>query len=226
MRFAPFGFENSQAVTSSTAVLTYITNTGITTDSTSYTFTNVNVTSAGLVVVAIHSESGSPPSTITGVTINGSAATIAVQQRGDLAAPASYATSGIAYGRITGTTATVVVSFGSNQGRCVIGVWRIDSNNSDTPISTNSASAISGTGLSINLSNTSLTNVGVVAETNGTQNTTVSYTNATVRYNNAIENLSQASGADYTTTSSGTRTITTTFSNSTQPISLVGAVWN
>jgi len=224
MNFAPFSFLNSQGP--STAVLNYITFTGITSDNSTFTFTDVNVTSAGLVVVTINSESGSPPTTITGVTINGNAATIAVQQRGDLVAPASYVTSAIAYGRITGTTATVVVSFGSNQGRCVIGVWRIDNNNSDTPISTNGANAASGTGLTINLTGTTLTNLGVVAQTNGTQNTTVSYTNATERYNNAIENLSQASGADYTTTTSGTRTITTSFTSSTQPISLVGAVWN
>jgi hypothetical protein len=223
MNFAPFAFQNSQP-TSSTAELTYITNTGITTDAATYTFTNVNVTSSGLVVLAIHSEA-SNPNTINSVTIDGVAATIAIQKTETIPAN-SNALTGIAYRRITGTTATVVVSYNTNQGRCVIGVWRINNNNSDTPISTNSASATSGTGLTINLTNTSLTNVGVIGETNGTQNTTVSYTNATARYNSAIENLSQASGADYTTTTSGTRTITTTFTNSTQPITLVGAVWN
>ena len=35
-----------------------------------------------------------------------------------------------------------------------------------------------------------------------------------------------SSYATGTTTTSGTRTITTTFSNSTQPITLAGAVWN
>lgn len=224
MRFAPFGFENSQAVATTTAVLNYITFTGITTDASSYAFNNIDVTTAGLVVVAIHSEA-SNPNTISSVTINGSAATIAIQRTQTIAAN-SNALTGIAYLRITGTTATVTVNYNNNQGRCVIGVWRIDSNNSDTPISTDSSSAISGTTLSINLNNTSLTNVGVIGETNGTQNTTVTYTNATARYNSAVENLTQASGGDYTTTSSGTRTITTTFSNSTQPITLVGAVWN
>jgi hypothetical protein len=221
MNFAPFAFQNSQPTT---AVLTYVTFSGITTDASSYTFTNVDVTSAGLVVLAIHSEASNPNS-ISSVTINGAAATIAIQQTATIPANSNVLT-GIAYGRITGTTATVVVNYGNNQGRCLIGVWRINNNNSDTPISTNSSSAILGTTLSINLTNTSLTNVGVIGETNGTQATTVSFTNATARYNSAVENLSQAAGGDYTTTTSGTRTITTTFSNSTQPITLAGAVWN
>lgn len=223
MRFAPFGFLNNQPTVVLEPSLTYITNTGITTDTTIYTFTNVNVTSSGLVVVSIHSENNTT-ATISSVTINGSAASIAVQRVGTSAN--SYATSGIAYGRITGTTATIVVTFSAGRARCLIGVWRIDNNISDTPISSNSNAASSGTGLSIDLTNTSLTNMGVVAQTNGTQNTTVSYTNATERYNVAPESATQASGGDYTTTTSGTRTVSTSFTSSTQPICLTGAVWN
>ena len=225
MNFAPFAYRQ-QAVSSappSTAVVTYITFTGISTNTTVYTFTNVNVTSAGLIAVAIHSE-GQTSGILSSVSIGGVTATIAIQKNEVLGS--GRIISAIAYARITGTTATVVVSYSGSQSRCLIGVWRINDNNSDTPISTNSVSAASGTGLSMGLTNTSLTNVGVMAQTNGTQNTTVAWTNATVRYNTALVNSTQMSGADYTTTTSGTRTITTSFTTSSQPIVLVGAVWN
>jgi hypothetical protein len=220
MRFAPFAFEGS---VSSVASLTYITNVTNTNDAAGYTFTGISINNAGLVAVAIQAE-GTNNTTITGVTINGNPANIAVQAVGSVAN--SYVTSAIAYLRVTTTTVSVNINFTAGRGRCFIGVWRIDNNNSDTPISTNSANASSGTGLSINLTGTTLTNVGIVGQTNGTQNTTVSYTNATVRYNVAPENLTQASGADFSTTTPGTRTITTSFTSSTQPICLVGAVWN
>jgi len=55
----------------------------------------------------------------------------------------------------------------------------------------------------------------------------MTWTNATERYDSVIGagQVTQASGADFVTTESGNRTITTTHINSSQAISLTGAVW-
>jgi hypothetical protein len=67
----------------------------------------------------------------------------------------------------------------------------------------------------------------MAVQTNGLHDTPMTWTNATERYDSIIGagQVTQASGADFVTTESGNRTITTTHINSSQAISLTGAVW-
>jgi hypothetical protein len=210
------------------ASITYVSYSGINTSQTTYTFNGISIGGPGLIGVAIHNESTTAARTISSVSINGNAATIASQIA---AGPGSlaYTTTGVAYLRITGgTTANISITFSGAVSRSAIGIWRIQNNISDTPIQTQTNSANNGTGLTINFTSLTTNNVAVCANTVGIETSSVSWTNATVRYNQAIAAgaNTRVSGADFTTTSSGNRTVITSNANSGQPLTLVGVVWN
>jgi hypothetical protein len=209
------------------ASITYVSYSGINISQTTYTFNGISIGGPGLIAVAIHSESNATR-TISSVSINGTTSTIASQIT---AGPGigAFTTAGVAYLRITGgTTANISITFSGAMLRAAIGVWRIQNNISDTPVQTQTNSANSGTGLTINFTSLTTNNVAVCANTVGIETSSVSWTNATVRYNQAIAagTNTRVSGADFTTTSSGNRTVSTSNANSTQPLTLVGVVWN
>ena len=207
--------------------VTYVSYSGNNTTQTTYTFNGISIGGPGLIGVAIHSESNATR-TISSVSINGTSATIASQITAGPGVGA-FTIAGVAYLRITGgTTANVSITFSAAVSRAAIGVWRIQNNISDTPIQTQTNSANSGTGLTLNFTSLTTNNVAVCANTVGIESASVSWTNATVRYNQAISTgiNTRVSGADFTTTSSGNRTVSTSNANSTQPLALVGVVWN
>lgn len=119
----------------------------------------------------------------------------------------------------------IKVSFSGLMSRVNIGLWRINGISSTTSFATATSSI---TGTASNRTNT-LTNlqsnsVGVSILANGAKNT-VSWTNATERYE-AFSTGTGGAGADFKTTADGDRTITaTSTSGSTDGLVLVSAVW-
>jgi hypothetical protein len=206
--------------------LTYITSSSNNSSLATYSFPSTNIGGPGLIVVAFQTERLTALIQTPTITIGGVSATIA----GDSYAGTSpYISTIIAYARITGgTTANISITYPANQTRIGIGVWRIQNNISDTPIQVQKSGANSGTGLSITLTGLTSNNLGVCAQTNGTQGTSMTWTNATEDYDSDIGSPAgtRISGASFITSSSGNRTITTTHSNSTQAITLLGVVWN
>jgi hypothetical protein len=218
----------SQALAGSYRVPTiqYITLSNITLGQTTYNFTNVNIGGPGLIVVGAHAEAAATAArSITTFNINGTAATDAGTraQGGTTSVISSVRTRVIT----SGTTANVSITFNLGMARCRIGIWRILEYNSETSAAGNTASATSGTSLSTTVSSIPFGSVGVVIQTNGTNDTPMTWTNATERYDSIIGTgtTTQASGADFTITTPGSRTISTSHTNSAQPITLVAATW-
>ncbi len=110
----------------------YITNSAQTTSLSSYTFNNISIGGAGLIVLTIGAarNSGSGASTLSSISLNGSNATIHTQRTNGLAGTA------IASIRVTGntTTADVVVNCGYLADGVTLGIHRIINNISDTPL--------------------------------------------------------------------------------------------
>lgn len=205
--------------------LSYVTQTGITTDSTSYTFSDVSIGGAGLIVLAIgtYVDGAIPPKTITGVTIGGVSATFE-------AAGYQYGQQYLAWARVSsGTTANVIISFGSGNGTpasCNIGVWRIQNNISDTPYQTKTYDDTSNT-QTFPFTSLSANTVGVMGITwDQIQNPGVTWTNATGRYGVQLESLGQRyGGGDFTTAIGGDITVTTTYSGTGVAKKGIGKVW-
>jgi len=207
--------------------VTYVTLVDDTTAQTTYTFTNASIGAPGLIVVAYHAEvAAATARTFVSATIDGNAATsvATIAQNGT-----TSTTTGLISRRITsGSTATVSITFSGALTRSRIAIWRINNNVSDTAFTTSTAGAASGTGLSITLNSVPANAVGMAAQTNGTDNTPMTWTNATERYDSIIGTgtTTQASGADFVTTESGNRTITTSHASSAQAMTLAAAVWS
>jgi hypothetical protein len=202
----------------------YITFTSNTNTLTTYTFNDVPIGGDGLIAVVVHSES-SNNRTIASATINGNAATIASQiTQGPSAL--QFTNTGVIYLRVTsGTTADISVTFSGAVTRMGMGVWRIQNNNSDTPVQTQTASLLTGTGLTITFTGLTTYSLGVFGQTNGIANP-MTWTNATENYDVQLASLTEMSGANFLTTTTGNRTVSTSHNNSTQPLTLVGVVWN
>jgi hypothetical protein len=174
--------------------------------------------------VSVHNESVTAFRSITSATINGNS--VSIQQVGQGPGGVAYTNTGIIYGRVTsGTTANISVTLSGAAVRCGIGVWRIQNNNSDTPVQTQTASLTSGTGLTITFTGLTTYSLGICAQTNGIANP-MTWTNATENYDVQLAALTEMSGANFLTTTTGNRTITTSHSISNQPLTLVGVVWN
>ena len=204
--------------------INYITFTSNTASLTTYTFNNVPIGGDGLIAITVHSETGANRP-ISSATINGNAATIASQITQGPGA-LQFTNTGIIYGRVTsGTTANISVTYTNPVLRCGIGVYRIQNNISDTPTQSQTSSLTSGTGLTITFTGLTTYSLGVCAQTNGIANP-MTWTNATENYDVQLAAATEMSGANFLTTTSGDRTITTLHSNSTQPLTLVGVVWN
>lgn len=207
--------------------ITYVTLVGNVTALTTYTFTNISIGEPGLIVVGYHAErTSSTARTFSSATIDGSAATNVVTRAQN---GTSSITTGLISRRITsGSTATISITFSGSQARCRISIWRINNNNSDTAITTSNNGAASGTGLSITLNSLPKNAVGIAVQTNGTNNTPMTWTNATERYDSQIGSgtTTHASGADFVTFEPQNITITTSHASSAQAIGLTAAAWS
>lgn len=192
-----------------------------------YTFTGVNLESSGLSVITIGNEiSGAVGRTVNSITLNGVTMSQAVQQISGL--NSTGVGSAIYYLRQTTTTGTIVVNFSAAPQRCLISIYSITNNLADIPYQTRNNTATSGTGLTNSYTDLEQNSVGILHYTVGLDSVTgLAWTNATQRFNFGSGAFGQTrySGADFLTTTDGNRIISITHSNSTQPLSLVGAVW-
>ena len=204
--------------------ITYLSNTNNAAGQTSYTFTNVAIGGPGLIAIVVHAEAGSSGRILTSATIGGLSATIAVNTS---VFGLTQSNTAIIYKRITaGTTATVVLTFNGAMSRCAIGLWRINGNASDTPRQTvSSSSTAANTTLSITFTSQLAGALMLCGQTNGTNATPMTWTNATERYDVDFASSTQVSGADFSPLLLGSRVITTTYASSAQAQTLVGATW-
>lgn len=121
----------------------YNTQTSDTTDASSYTFTNVAISTASanrLVVVVVgtgFSTGGASDQFVSSVTIGGVPATIAVQSQSFNTVAGGFGTTAIAYANIpTGTTASIVVTTQIGALRCNVATYSLYNLLRYTPIST------------------------------------------------------------------------------------------
>lgn len=208
--------------------LSYTTSVTDVTDLTTYTFSSVDIGAAAddrLVIVSVHVESGVLGArTIQSASIGGNAASIAIE---GTESGSGGVTTAIIYRRVTtGTTADISVTLSGSAVRMAIGVWRMTGQLTDAPQSATSTSAVSGTGLSVNV--TVPANGGAIAaQTNGLEDTVMTWTGVTERYDMAVSpEFTHVSGGDHTTSARESGyTISTSHANSTQEIVLVAASW-
>ena len=203
--------------------MTFITSTNNTNNLTTYTFNSVDIGGPGLIVVVFGSEGGNgTASSFTSFTIGGEEATIVKQLNSVSGTDGNLA---MAYKRITGgTTSDISVSLNQLQGRAAIGIWRIENNVSDTPI-TNATGLTNTTSVSTTLN--SLSNNDFVISTILCGNAfNITWTNATQRFEQAPENVVFFEGADTTKSGDGNLTITgTVASSATQGLYMISAAW-
>jgi len=216
-----------QKITPSAVSMTYVNNFTITSALTTYTFTVTGSQTAGLYVIGIIAENGSAQGrTLSSGTFAGNAMTSVVNTKIVTGDDGSLIGALFQY-KLTSTTSgpSVGITFSGNMSRANIGVWRIENNTSDTVFDTDTSST-SGTASSRTNTLVGLGsgNVGVAILANGANNTTA-WTNATERYE-AFASGTGGSGADFTTTTSGDRTITATAtSGSDDGLVLVSGAW-
>ena len=118
--------------------------------SSTYTFSSVNIGGPGLIVLGISAEGSTAPYTLNGITVNGVSST---QVTNTTILGGNYTTSAIFQSVVaSGATASIVITFSVSVSRARIAVWRVENYNSSTAITSNTASATGGTGLSTTLS--------------------------------------------------------------------------
>jgi len=204
--------------------MTFITSTGNTSNLSTYTFTDVSIGGPGLIVVVYASEgNNASPSSFTSFQIGGSEATIVKQQN---SVSGTDGNTAMAYRRITGgTTTTISITLSQSQQRAAIGIWRIQNNVSDTPIT--SATGFTTTSVSGTTTLNSLTNGDFVISSalNGLAGN-LTWTNATQRFEQNPENLIFFEGADATKSGDGNLTITAVApATPTQGLYTISAAW-
>lgn len=213
--------------TPSTASVTFVAGAQDLANNTTYTFSSLN-TGVGLVVVAI-SCSATSQRALSSVTIGGVSATInhslSVGGGSSGGNPIMY---GMAYAVVTGSTNSVVVTWNGQALNTNVAYWRINDYNSTTPVYNGQTSNnTSSTGLSLTTSSLSGTSVGIAASALGAANTTQTWTNATEVYDGTIESgVPSTSGANFTTSSSGTRQVSTSHASNSYGEILIMSVWN
>ena len=200
-----------------TVTSAYVTQTSSSSNATAYTFSSTSIgTAAGdrIVVVSVSgSASDESGNAMASLTVGGIAATKAAEawHNGKLTA--------IWYAAVpTGTTATIVATFGDSQTRCSIAVHTLtgaSASPSDTATTSGSGSSLSLSALTIPTDG-----VAIVSFANGSSSI-VTWTNATEDYDVAVESSDRHSGARRTT--AGAPTITADGGSASQ--ALVGASW-
>jgi hypothetical protein len=188
--------------------ITYITGVTSNSDSTSYTFSNVPIGGPGLIVVT-YSSRCDVFRTFSSASIGGvSAPLVRGTNTGD------RTNTGIISARITGgTTANIVLTFGGQMINCVIGVYRIQNNTSDTVSKTSITFVSSDNSIGTNLDSALANTLAVSVVTSAFQNGPFTWTNATENYDGNIES-SSFTGASTKISSAGTYSLIATASNS------------
>ena len=196
--------------------ITYITSTSSTGDQSSYTFSGVDIGGPGLIVVTFSSRCDA----FSSASIGGvSSSLVAGTNLGD------RTVTGVIAARITGgTTANIVLTFGGQMINCVIGVYRIQNNISDTVSRTKTTSVSSGSNIGVNLDSALANTLSVAVVTSAFQNGPFTWTNATENYDGNIES-SSFTGASTKILTPGTYSITATSTTSMSNATMAAAGW-
>jgi len=191
--------------------ITYITNLIDNAAPNPTTFTSVNWGAPGFIVVAAAGRQSSAAS-VTSVTIAGVSATLLVGREGTGNRIALYGAT------MTGTSGNIVVTFSQGQATSGIGVWRLNNLKSTTPISTNSNASSFATGISMNLTANTGTNVIICAQSMSSgSNAIISSSTTTRNYTATSEIVYAHAGFSDISTTSGTYTFTSTHVNTGSP---------
>ena len=169
--------------------VTFVGTTQSTSNLTTYTFNGVSIGGPGLIVVVAHGSADTGLTrTLASLTVNGTGATI---HSNTSSQDWAFTTSS----RVaSGATANIVVTYSGAALRCVIAVYRIQNNASDTPVQalTNySSTAVTSRTLTFNAAGDG---VGVFGATSGSA-ASFTWTNATEQFDTQVEGNSTASGA-------------------------------
>jgi hypothetical protein len=190
---------------------------------TTYT-SGTETTGIGLIVLSV-AGSSSGSRTSNSLTVGGVSATL-IDQQSVARGGGGHIQNALYYIVTTSATNILSTTWSNTMENTNIAWWRIENYNQTTPIYSGKTSTTSAsTGLS--LTTTSLNNnaIGIATSTVGDQNISVTWTNATERYDGAIEPPIRISGADFKTTSVGTRTVSTSHTSTTQGDILIMGVW-
>jgi hypothetical protein len=196
------------AAGASTPTLTYVTSTANTTDGTTFTFSSHSIGTAAsdrLVVVAVSARDSSGSDVITGVTIDGNAAT-------SVAASASSASPTAIFSRSvpSGTTADIVVSVGSSFAACVIHVYTITGLSSTTAVDT--LTSVNGSSDPTGTIDVSADGV-LIAVAQSQATTTATWTGVTEDYDAQTETRTHTAASDDGLAAETNRTVTCNFAS-------------
>jgi hypothetical protein len=217
MNFTPFSFFGNKSKKT-----TFITFSGFTADTNVYSGTSTN--GPGLYCLAVQSEASASRS-ITSVTINGTNANFI--ESNSISSSPIFIRANLYWFRTTASSFDIVATFSGTVLRGGFALWSIENVNSDTPVqtATSSTSSVAVTSLETTFSTLFVGgDVGIIVQTNGTENSNISWTNATERYESTVESLVNFGGADFTVPDGNNYTVTTFFNSSTAIG--VGAIWN
>ena len=167
-------------------------------------FSSLNVGGNGLVVVVVQGENNTGTSTINTVTLDGVAMTQATKSSYNGLLP-----QGIYYGENAGSTVDIVATFTGTNLRSGIAVWLVTNYNSTTPEFVDGQTFGTATSRSVTTTSLSAGSVGVSALNNTTSaSRTFTWTNATKVFDVGYTASSgEGTGADFSQSTSGARTI-------------------
>lgn len=213
----------------SNSTVTYISVNTSSTDLTTYTFNLSGTFNPALYVFGISSEDiAATGTTLSTVTFAGNSASSVVNTSVNASGGNVIIGAIFAYRQTSSVTnPAIVLTFSATTSRVAVGLWSIVDNSSDTAADTKSSSfTSSGSSLTNDYTSLQTNDVGVCVVCSG-DNNSVTWTNATERYDGTIggENT-RASGADFKTTTTGNRTITAASTvGAGDGMILVSAVW-
>lgn len=191
---------------------------------TSYTFSSVSLGGPGLYAFVVSAQATGSAGILSSLTVGGVAANIVAETN-----PSGRTSiSAIAYLRVTSSAAvSLVAAFGSQQGCCSIGIYKISGNKSDVPLDKQSAYSTAVTTRSITLNVPRGAAAVFGAETyNGSNAVTTSWSGATqtTDVQNASESVAGYAAISNNPVLNPARSVTVTATKS-GVMSLSGVSW-
>jgi hypothetical protein len=179
--------------------LTYITSSYNQNNLQTYTFSSVNWTSPGFIVVGITGGRSVDPLSIVSVTIGGVTATSLEKVEGERFSCALYGAT------VTGNSGNIVVTYNTTLLNCGIGVWRVNNLSSTTPIDTATYTSTTVYNTTMTLTKNSGTNIiiGLAAARGGSSGNITSST-TTRNYFGQADLIYYQAGFSAISTGSGT----------------------
>jgi len=221
----PTGTPTPTASSTPLSALEYVIYAENTTNTSSYTFSNVNYNGPGLIIVGIHATASNTGSLGT-PSISGFNMTEVVRTSATSGVPQKSITALYSYRMTGGTSANIIVPFNDTMSNCAISVWRLTNNVSDTAYATdvfNNIGSTTAADVDLNL-NTGRNHLVIIQTIRDTD--TFTWTNATEQYDNQIgAETARATGARGFYIGSGIANISTSFGSAALP-TMVGATFN